>query len=384
MRFNKIESRTSIYGDGFCLAIELSARISLPSKTRLTGVTMQSQLMWFGSYRRFVSTCGVVILVAGIRFVPAPVLLAAGPMATESTQLRRMTPKGTVDALASSREKLHSGEARAHWTWNTKKYKETADWRLYFDYDKGLSRVDRRVINNGHRSIRVDTPDESIIYVPVSGVISRHPPGAPAVAHGYVFDVRTTGLAALISIKGNAATWPRFLAMLERDGRPTLHTEADGTLCVTWRDMRVVDTPDGKFCERFGHSFWVDSKKGFTPVRATFFSGASPDPAVDGSKISTIVETEWTEMQGIMVPRGCRWQLPLSEQSAELIFEWESVNGPLDEKLFTPEGLGAPKGTLIVNTRLGEDAIESTIGEELPMPMRPQTKRSSCRTAGSE
>ena len=373
-----------IYGDGFSLAIELTARIPLRSKTRLTGIAMQCQLTWFGSYRRFVSTCAVAFLVAGIGFVPAPVLLAAEPMATKPPQDRRMTPKGTVNALVSSREKLHSGEARARWKWTTPKFKESADWRLHFDYDKGLSRVDRHIINDGHRSIRVDTPDESIIYVPVSGVISRHPPGAPALAHGYVFDVRTTGLAALISIKGNAATWPAFLAMLERDGRPTLRTEADGTLCVTWSKSRAVKTPNGNLLERFGHSFWVDSKRDFAPVRATFFQGASPDPSVDGTKISAIVETEWTETQGTLVPLRCAWQSPLSEQSAELTFEWVSVNGPVDEKLFTPKGLGAPKGTLIVNTRFGEDVIESTIGEESPMRIRPQSKNNSRRTAGSE
>jgi hypothetical protein len=295
-----------------------------------------------------------------------------------------MTPKGTVSALVNSREKLRSGEARAHWKWTTPKYKESADWRLYFDHDKGLSRVDRCVINDGHRSIRVDTPEESIIYVPVSGIITRHPPGAPALKHGYVFDVRTTGLAALISIKGNAATWPRFLAMLERDGRASLRTESDGTLCVTWSKTKVVETPDGKLLERFGHSFWVDSKRSFVPVRATFFSGASPDPSVDGSRISEIVETEWTEQQGIMVPHRCAWKLPLNNQSAELTFEWVSVNGPVDEKLFAPEGLGAPKGTLVVNDQLGKDFIESTIGEEPPMAMRSQTKKSSRGTPGSE
>lgn len=324
---------------------------------------------------RMCVAAGLVIalwLGAGLAFRSA--VRADEPTVPQSRLYQYMTPKATLADLVNSREKLHSGVARGHWTWTTKTYKETTDWRLYFDYDRGCSRVDRRVLNDGHRIIRVDTPVESLIYVPSSvprsDVISRLPPGAPALAHGYVFDVRTTGLAALISVKGNAATWPRFLAMLERDGRPTLHTEDDGTLCATWRKTRVVETPNGNLLERFGHSFWVDSKRGFVPVRATFFSGASPDPSIDGSKISAIVETEWTEMQGIMVPRRCAWQLPLNDQSAELTFEWESVNGPVDEKLFTPEGLDAPKGTLILNKRLGQEFIEATIGEEPPMAVR--------------
>lgn len=349
---------------------------------------MKSQCARCSCWRRVVAVPLIVFLAAVVGVASGRALCAEEPKAAEAAAHQRMGPKGVVGALVSHRESLlHSGVARAHWTWTTKQHKENTDWRLYFDYDKGLSRIDRRVINDGHRSIRVDTPDESIIYVPVpapgTGVISRHPPGAPAVAHGYVFDVRTAGLAALISIKGNAATWPRFLAMLERDGRPTLHTEADGTLCVTWRKSKAVETPDGKLVERFGHSFWVDAKRDFVPVRATFFSGASPDPSIDGSKVSTIVETEWTEEQGILVPRRCAWELPLDKQSAELIFEWESVNGPVDEKLFTPQGLGAPKGTLIVNDRLGKDFIESTIGEEPPMAV-PRQMRPGNRSRSGE
>lgn len=196
---------------------------------------MQSQGARCSCYMRVVTVSLIAFLPAAIGIASGRLLWAEEPKEAESGAHQRMGPKGVVGALVSHRETLHSGVARAHWTWTTKQHKETTDWRLYFDYDKGFSRIDRRVLNDGHRSIRVDTPDESIIYVPVpepgTGVISRHPPGAPAVKHGYRFDVRTTGLAALISVKGNAATWPNFLAMLERDGRASLLTEADGTLC---------------------------------------------------------------------------------------------------------------------------------------------------------
>ena len=207
---------------------------------------MLSTIARLCSYRHLINASLIAILLGGIRFGPGAVLLAEEPAVRQVTPRQHVTATGTVGALVSSRERLRSGEARAHWTWKTKKYKESTDWHLYFDYDKGLSRVDRRVINDGHRIIRVDTPVESLNYVPASDVISRLPPGAPALAHGYVFDVRTTGLAALISIKGNAATWPAFLAMVERDGRPTLHNEADGKRCVTWRSLRVVGTPNGQ------------------------------------------------------------------------------------------------------------------------------------------
>lgn len=274
---------------------------------------------------------------------------------------------GAVDALTSMREKLHSGTCSAHWTWTTKTYKEQAECQFYFDYDKGLSRVDRSVMNKHRVVVRIDTPLEVIHYVPRplgTSTITRLPPNAPALANGQVFDLRTTGLAPLISVKGNAARWKNVLAMLSRDGDAAMQEEPNGDLRLTWHTMREVKTPNGKIYEQSGYVFFLRRNLQFAPVRAEFFAGGSVDANASRPNPRTIIETDWIEREGIVIPARCKWDLPSDGQTAELKFASESVNGSVDDKLFTPQGLGAPNGTYIVNSRLGESFIENILGEK--------------------
>ena len=281
-----------------------------------------------------------------------------------------MSAAEIVDGMISSREKLHAGVCQARWKWQAKtnSYKETAIWLLYFDYDKGWSRIDRHLTSRPRDVIRIATPVEVIDYVPgPSGTITRQPPGAPALAEGWAFDVRVTGLVPLISMKGNRATWEKFLQVADHDRKASVENEPDGTLRLTWETIRKADAPGQDLHERIGHSFWLDPRRQFSPVRAEFFAGASPDRSGGERKVFAIIETEWIEHDGALVPKRCAWTEPIAVQTAELTFEWTSVNNSVTPALFTAEGLNAPKGTLIINSKQGESFIESIVGEEPPM-----------------
>ncbi len=273
-----------------------------------------------------------------------------------------------LESMLSTRARLHSGVCRASWRWSTSSYQEEATWTIWFDYDKGFSRIDRDVPTRSRRVKRIDTPLEMIGYVEGGGgVICRDPPGGKAFAHAEPFDIRTVGLIQLISFQHEDATWQKWVDVVRREGAPEVSEDPDGKQRLAWDwGVREVKNEGGAFYHSRRWILWIDPAQQFSPVRSEIWHGTGQTKEVR-RKLVEVIEAEWTEKDGAMVPARCRWHDPTDGEEAELTFKWESINTPVPETLFRPEALGAPAGTYVVNRRLGKEFIESIIGAQPPL-----------------
>jgi hypothetical protein len=119
---------------------------------------------------------------------------------------------------------------------------------------------------------------------------------------------------------------------------------------------------------------WINPARQFSPVRSEFWDGTSQNQEKEiRRELREVIEAEWTEIEGTWVPTRCRWRRPKQRndeseltKQAELTFEWESVNSPVSETLFTPEAVGAPPGTYVVRIVGEQSQIEYILGQRPP------------------
>jgi hypothetical protein len=303
----------------------------------------------------------------------------AGP---EATTVDSVKIPDALKSLISSREALHSGTCRASWTWTvetaTKSVKDEGTWKISFDYDKGLSRIDRQVATTVRRQPqmhqvfaqrfrnvkRIDTPLEMITYVEGVASIGRKPPGSRAFLHAEPFDVRTVGLAQLTSVRGEDATWQKWVDYARRQGDFGVSENPDGKLQLTWGwEGREVKDRDRTFFDSLRLILWIDPAQHCSPVRNEIWHGTGPTKQIRLQMVE-VIEAESTEKNGVFVPVRCHWSMPIHKHEAELTFQWDSINSPISETSFTPEALGAPPGTYVFRQIGNEPAqIQYILGQ---------------------
>jgi hypothetical protein len=296
-------------------------------------------------------------------------------------------------SLLRSRESLKSGVCRASWKYtintSTKSSEDEGKWKFVFDYEKGLSRIDRELITTVRRGPerdrvfarrfrrvkRIETSVEVMSYVEGVQVISRQPPGSKAFLHAEPFDLRTIGLVSLISLDRQGATCQMWVDYIHHAGVPDVSEASDGNVRLVWdsgvREIKGYGTP---FYQSSQVIVWINPAQQFSPVRCEFWDGTSQTQEKEiRRELREVIEAEWTEKEGTWVPTRCRWQRPkhrndeseLTKQ-AELTFEWESVNSHVSETLFTPEAVGAPPGTYVVRIVGEQSQIEYILGQPPP------------------
>ena len=129
--------------------------------------------------------------------------------------------------------------------------------------------------------------------------------------------------------------------------------EGEGVCRVVWE----IGTSPGTF-----ETIWFDRQRGYSPIRIEL---RNPRLSAD---LLQMGETTWQQVDGIWVPRTFLGEnfdgSGKMESRMELALEWESVNHPVPEELFTAAGIGLPPETQIVSFELGSRTALGPVGGE--------------------
>ncbi len=172
-----------------------------------------------------------------------------------------------------------------------------------------------------------------------------------------IFDVRTLGLLIWGNLVDRGTSWKDTCELY-----PELPLEAvqerKGLYRFRWVENASIP---------LRKTLWVDEAQGFSPVRLHTQEGQTSKDGIKWSEPDITSEVESVCIGGVWVPHTFRIETRESApwfRSYQWTFAWESVNEPVAESLFTVEGMDLPKGTPVIDYRLGEPILKGRIGEE--------------------
>ncbi len=263
-----------------------------------------------------------------------------------------------------------------------------------FDHESGLLRFDRREAQSTidsagktasdpvTRQSRLWRNSESIahwreIHQPGEPSLEIHPLSyKPRRTTETLFDIRAVGMLYWLSFFDNSQVEEVLESLMFVPAEPV--EERGGQYRLVWE------------LDDHRRTLWVDAKRGFTPTKMIIEDkageGWDPEPLLEN-------KTSWRQVDGVWVPEAfmIRMRNKLVERIAEgklrsagetstsyhLAFEWESVNAPLPDNLFSYKKQELPRGTYVVDFRSGEPIIAEVIGADSSLPPSPQSKQES-------
>lgn len=165
------------------------------------------------------------------------------------------------------------------------------------------------------------------------------------------FDIRIIGFCTYGNVMRNTSL-EEHMAYLESVKNATVSREADGTLKVKWSSPGATEV------------VIVDEKNGYLPLRAEV---RLTRPGVD--QLSEVTEAQWKKVNGVWVPK----QIGYSSygggrkdhvKSYDLKLEWDHVNKPVPEEIFTVQGLHVSPGLTILSTETGKSVTLGKTGDK--------------------
>jgi hypothetical protein len=212
----------------------------------------------------------------------------------------------------------------------------------------------------------VHTKTEFLQFVQQQGIpggLMRLNPGEQSIiADGMPIDVTAVGLCYYTELTGGR-TAEKALDFFGRMKR--VQVVLDKSIAVLTYD---ADLPGPA---RTQLAWWIDTTDDYVPVRYQ----VRLIPPSGESEVNQEIETSWGRMNQMLVPLRsvCRvWRKGGVITSVEdMRFTWKSVNEKVPDELFTTENLQLPKGTYILDTRLGQPILEEVIGMGRPLPEVP-------------
>jgi hypothetical protein len=172
---------------------------------------------------------------------------------------------------------------------------------------------------------------------------------------GLPFDVRALGLCYWRGFE----TYDKFEDLVDRATKMTpreVRREPDGKWRITLERRKPVLMQD---------VLWIDESRGFTIARSETRVGNSVDNSIlwDDAYVS---EVSWTDRKGIWVPKTLKLQETgdIVARSYALSFEWESVNDPVSDELFTKEGLAGKDRNMIIDMTTGKRVVTSVLNDK--------------------
>ncbi len=200
----------------------------------------------------------------------------------------------------------------------------------------------------------VHTPEFSLFRSCGTSVIDQLPPGTVGHTAVLEMDIRTFGLTDLLMFQTGTPLARCLNALESKYPEPAIENEANGISRFRFN-----------FHGEVLWEIWVDEIHGMTPIRSV------RTELKEGKRESSRSEVTWQRIHDVWVPST--FSIRMSSRSTmdrelSLIMNWESVNQPLEAKLFTARGLAEADQTIqvVADTSLGQVVIEPAI--QLPMP----------------
>jgi hypothetical protein len=257
--------------------------------------------------------------------------------------------KNILAGLDDSRMRLNSGVCRIAGSSLRGIESFDDDITVAFDYSKGFYRFDQ---GEDRRSLR--TPDYYYEYLKEHQMVTRQGTQTRSPLREISpFDIRNLGFFNFVG-----PYWKAEYATDERtnlfNDKPISIKELNGIFEVTVE--RKASIPGYDF-PPIARKYWIDSRQGFSMVRAEFGGWDS-------------IEISWKEINKTWVPTSFKLSSTQTTQSAEWKIDWSFVNEDVPEDYFDPTLL-SDEATILVSKELDQPIIIGKIaqGHDLPGPL---------------
>jgi len=219
----------------------------------------------------------------------------------------------------------------------------------------------------------VRTPSHTIRWVPPQDLgrvrsytmIGIGPPNKSPIKEASPFDVRTLGLLYWHALAVGEPFDQIYGATVGRH-YVEVDVESRGLHRIRSQDAQITTTT------------WLDETKDFAPVRLELRYPRAPGAAGRPNEPVMVSEVGYEQVSGVWVPTSYRIEDHIgkgNQLSYEFTLVWESVNQPVPPVYFTAEGFGVPKGTNVIDDRLGKPIITGKLDVTPALPeFRPQSQ----------
>lgn len=258
-----------------------------------------------------------------------------------------------------------------------------------FDHRKGLFRFDRSetqrvfadlpAVNGKVPQVwkpvivggkRIETPTQTICYTNGERAVLVSGPGKAVNDWVQPFDARCLGIV----LPGGLKIRTSFAYFISVFGREKMSCQVKGGhYTLEWEV--IPKGAEGTQYRGYGRMI-VDEAQGFSPIRYESLSSQTGD--IKTARQESLVETSWLQYGETWVPRTMtlRWNSHAGTSDVfDLKFEWKSVNAEIPDSVFTPQGLGLPRGTNLISNELGRTIQLGEIGKEDMRPTAVEPRR---------
>lgn len=234
--------------------------------------------------------------------------------------------------------------------------KQLAKTRQTKDLPHGVTSDGKEWVTVEVGGIVVNTPEYSLFKSCSARHVDRLPPGGVGYTDVREIDVRILGITDWM-LFDMGKDFNYCLDAFEKGypGRSAV-SEANGVNHFTFniRDSIRLE-------------LWIDELRGMTPIRMV------RTELKEENRESSRSECTWEQVKDVWVPTSFMIrsaQKSGSSQELALTLDWESVNEPLDAKVFTAAGLAESDTEikLVADMTLGQAVIEPAIPPSLPLP----------------
>ena len=165
------------------------------------------------------------------------------------------------------------------------------------------------------------------------------------------FDPRIFGIAGIVSVQKNV-TVESIIDNLSQNLVSAVVHESDDVFLVSYH------MDNGNVILRR----WFDSSKGFAPIRSEVILKEEEKPArmLERTSVTYQKVGEYLVYKSVFVAYEPDTE---REESISYDFEWESVNEPVSEALFTEDGLKVTGLVDVVDLRLGRPVVVRTLNQ---------------------
>lgn len=194
-------------------------------------------------------------------------------------------------------------------------------------------------------------------------VVFQHEPDNKRYLPLSRFDVRTPGLTVMRGFEDGISFDEINKLLLDQKIVNAIEDTANGFARIEWE------------INHLRREIWLDQNRGYTPIHFTIRrrSGSQDKPNWQGAPIEE-ADLTWEKNGDVWVPKTYSHRQQVGQKlvsSFTIALQWESVNEPVDESLFTYERLNTPVKAQVVSDQLGQSV---SVGYAYPDGETPQTE----------